>query len=457
MASPLPLLVLLLSSCCSIAHGADEQNYMVVATSSLKASTICSDPKVTPPKNGATMPLTHRHGPCSPVTSGEKAPSLAEMLRRDQLRAAYILAKISTNGTAGELGQSALTVPTASGYSLGTPEYVVTVSLGTPAVAQTVTIDTGSDVSWVQCAPCSARSCYSQKDGFFDPTKSSTYAAFPCGSRQCAQLGGEGNGCLRSQCQYVVQYGDGSTTKGTYGSDTLKLSPSAVVKGFQFGCSHSAVGFVGQVDGLMGLGGDTESLVSQTAAAYGKAFSYCLPPPGTGSPGFLTLGAAAGAPGFARTPMLRSPDAPTFYGVYLQAITVAGTRLNVPPAVFSGGSIVDSGTIITSLPPTAYGALRAAFRNAMKAYPSAAPRGILDTCFNFNGFSTIRVPKVTLTFSGGAAMDLDVSGLFYGSCLAFTPMDQDGDTGIFGNVQQRTFEVLYDVGGGSVGFRPGAC
>ncbi|PAN24531.1 hypothetical protein PAHAL_4G231300 [Panicum hallii] len=457
MASPLlPLLVVLLGGCCcSIVHGADAQRYLVVAPSSLKPSEICSGPKVTPSKNGATLPLAHRHGPCSPAISKEK-PSLEEMLRLDQQRAAYIHAKVSGNGTK-ELQQSAVTIPTSPGFSLGTAEYVVTVGVGTPAVSQVMIIDTGSDVSWVQCAPCPARSCYSQKDKLFDPAKSATYAAFSCGSAQCAQLGGEGNGCLNSQCQYFVTYGDGSATKGTYGSDTLSLTSSDVVKSFQFGCSHRAAGFVDQVDGLMGLGGDAESLVSHTAATYGKAFSYCLPRPSS-SAGFLTLGAAGGAAGYARTPMARSRNAPTFYGVFLQAITVAGTRLDVPASIFSAGSVVDSGTVITRLPPTAYRALRAAFRKEMKAYPSAAPAAnLLDTCFNFNGFSTITVPKIALTFSRGAVMDLDISGILYGGCLAFAPTGKDGDTGILGNVQQRTFEVLYDISGGSVGFRPGAC
>ncbi|OEL35774.1 Aspartyl protease family protein [Dichanthelium oligosanthes] len=317
-------------------------------------------------------------------------------------------------------------------------------------------IDTGSDMSWVQCAPCAARSCYSQKDKLFDPTKSNTYAAFSCGSAQCAQLGVEGNGCLNSQYQYIVQYGDGSATTGTYGCDTLMLTSSDVVKNFQFGCSHRAAGFVGQMDGLMGLGGDRESLVSQTAGTYGKAFSYCLPRPSS-STGFLTLGAAGGGGSdFARTPMVRFND-PTFYGVFLQAITVAGTRLNVSATVFSGESIVDSGTVITQLPPTAYQALRAAFRKEMKAYPSAAPVGSLDTCFNFNGFNTITVPKITLTFSRGAVMDLDISGILYAGCFAFTATGQDGDNGILGNVQQRTLEVLFDVSRGAVGFRPSAC
>jgi hypothetical protein len=415
---------------------------------------------VTSSKNGATLPLVHRHGPCSPIMSKEK-PSHEETLGRDQVRAANIHAKLSSprNGSAKELQQSGVTIPTSSGYSLGTPEYVITVSLGTPAVTQVMSIDTGSDVSWVQCAPCAAQSCSSQKDKLFDPAKSATYSAFSCSSAQCAQLGGEGNGCLNSHCQYIVKYVDHSNTTGTYGSDTLGLTTSDAVKNFQFGCSHRANGFVGQLDGLMGLGGDTESLVSQTAATYGKAFSYCLPPSSSSAGGFLTLGAAAGGTSssrYSRTPLVRF-NVPTFYGVFLQAITVAGTKLNVPASVFSGASVVDSGTVITQLPPTAYQALRTAFKKEMKAYPSAAPVGILDTCFDFSGIKTVRVPVVTLTFSRGAVMDLDVSGIFYAGCLAFTATAQDGDTGILGNVQQRTFEMLFDVGGSTLGFRPGAC
>jgi len=453
------VVVLLAGSASSTVDGADAQRYIVVATSSLKPSEVCSGHKVTPSKNGSTLALSHRHGPCSPVISKEK-PSHEETLRRDQLRAAYIQAKVSSryNNVAKELQQSAVTIPTSSGYSLGTTEYVITVTIGTPAVTQVMSIDTGSDVSWVQCAPCAAQSCSSQKDKLFDPAMSATYSAFSCGSAQCAQLGDEGNGCLKSQCQYIVKYGDGSNTAGTYGSDTLSLTSSDAVKSFQFGCSHRAAGFVGELDGLMGLGGDTESLVSQTAATYGKAFSYCLPPPSSSGGGFLTLGAAGGASSsrYSHTPMVRF-SVPTFYGVFLQGITVAGTMLNVPASVFSGASVVDSGTVITQLPPTAYQALRTAFKKEMKAYPSAAPVGSLDTCFDFSGFNTITVPTVTLTFSRGAAMDLDISGILYAGCLAFTATTHDGDTGILGNVQQRTFEMLFDVGGRTIGFRSGAC
>ena len=155
--------------------------------------------------------------------------------------------------------------------------------------------------------------------------------------------------------------------------------------------------------------------------------------------------------------MLRSSQIPTFYGVRLQAIRVGGRQLSIPASVFSAGTVMDSGTVITRLPRTAYSALSSAFKAGMKQYPSAPPSGIFDTCFDFSGQSSISIPTIQLVFSGGAVVDLAAEGIILSSCLAFAGNSDDSSLGIIGNVQQRTFEVLYDVGGGAVGFRAGAC
>ena len=160
---------------------------------------------------------------------------------------------------------------------------------------------------------------------------------------------------------------------------------------------------------------------------------------------------------FVATPMLRFSQAPTLYRVLLRGITVEGQRLNVPATVFAAGSVMDSRTAITHLPPTAYQALRAAFRSRMGAYRLASPKGSLDTCYDFAGVLVVRVPRVALVFDRNAAVELDPSGILLDDCLAFAPNGDDRAPGIIGNVQQQTIEVLYDVGGRSVGFRRGAC
>ncbi|CAN6233683.1 unnamed protein product [Urochloa humidicola] len=451
-------------------HGAAEEapGYVTVSASSFKPSSICSapDPAAAPPGNGtsAVLRLTHRHGPCAPsMASSLAAPSVADTLRADQRRAEYILQRVSGAGAQPQLlsskaSASAASVPASWGYDIGTLNYVVTASLGTPGVAQTLEVDTGSDLSWVQCKPCAASSCYSQKDPLFDPSQSSSYAAVPCGGSACAALGMYTSGCSGAQCGYVVSYGDGSNTTGVYSSDTLTLTPTDAVQGFLFGCGHAQTGLFTGIDGLLGLGRLGVSLVGQTAAAYGGAFSYCLPTkPST--TGYLALGGGGGAAasGFATTQLLTSSSAPTYYIVMLTGISVGGQPLSVPPSAFSGGTVVDTGTVVTRLPTSAYAALRAAFRSAVApyGYPPAPPNGILDTCYNFAGYGTVTLPTVALTFSSGATMTLGADGILSFGCLAFAPSGSDGGMAILGNVQQRSFEVRID--GSSVGFKPSSC
>ncbi|EMS35741.1 Aspartic proteinase nepenthesin-2 [Triticum urartu] len=118
---------------------------------------------------------------------------------------------------------------------------------------------------------------------------------------------------------------------------------------------------------------------------------------------------------------------------------------------------MDSSAVITQLPPTAYRALRRAFRNAMRAYPRSGATGTLDTCYDFLGLTNVRVPAVSLVFGGGAVVVLDPPAVMLGGCLAFTATSSDLALGFIGNVQQQTHEVLYDVAAGGVGFRRGAC
>jgi hypothetical protein len=417
---------------------------------------------VTSDPNRASMPLAHRHGPCAPATTSSW-PSLAERLRRDRARRDHITRKAKASGRTTTL--SDVSIPTSLGAAVDSLEYVVTLGIGTPAVQQTVLIDTGSDLSWVQCKPCNSSSCYPQKDPLYDPTASSTYAPVPCDSKACKDLVPDAydHGCTNSSgtslCQYGIEYGNRDTTVGVYSTETLTLSPQVSVKDFGFGCGLVQQGTFDLFDGLLGLGGAPESLVSQTAETYGGAFSYCLPP-GNSTTGFLALGAPTNNNGFLFTPLHSLPEQATFYLVNLTGVSVGGKPLDIPPTVLSGGMIIDSGTIITGLPDTAYSALRTAFRTAMSAYPLLPPNNddVLDTCYNFTGIANVTVPTVALTFDGGATIDLDVpSGVLIQDCLAFAGGASDGDVGIIGNVNQRTFEVLYDSGRGHVGFRPGAC
>ncbi|KAL6994878.1 hypothetical protein U1Q18_005015, partial [Sarracenia purpurea var. burkii] len=68
--------------------------------------------------------------------------------------------------------------PVTSGESQGSGEYFSRVGVGRPAREYYMVLDTGSDVSWLQCSPCF--NCYQQSDPIFDPSESSTYRPVPC-------------------------------------------------------------------------------------------------------------------------------------------------------------------------------------------------------------------------------------------------------------------------------------
>lgn len=353
----------------------------------------------------------------------------------------------------------AVSVPTQQGSSYDSQQYLVTVGLGTPAVPQTLILDTGSDLTWVQCKPCNSRKCYPQRLPLFDPRNSSSYSPVPCDSQDCRVLAASigGNGCTRDwDCAYAIRYGSNATAAGVYSSDALTLAPGAVVEQFHFGCGHHQEGGFDMVDGVLGLGRLPESLAWQASTQNGGVFSHCLPPTGS-STGFLTLGTPNDTSGFVFTPLLTMDDQPWFYQLMLTGISVGGEPLDIPAAVFREGMILDSGTTITALQDTAYAALRTAFRSAMAEYPLAPPTAQLDTCYNLTGYDKVTLPTVSLTFRGGATVDIDASsGLLLDGCLAFWTTG-DEYTGLIGSMNQRTIEVLFDMPAAKVGFRTGAC
>lgn len=410
------------------------------------------------------MEVFHRHGPCSKLSQNKATttPPLKDILSYDESRVNYIKARLNSNPTATKIKDTKANLPVQPGSTLGSGNYLVSVGLGTPKKTLSLIFDTGSDLTWTQCQPC-ARSCYKQQDPIFDPKSSTSYSNISCSSPACSQLTsatGNNPGCNSGTCIYGIQYGDQSFSLGFLSKDTLTIS-SDVFPNFQFGCGQNNQGLFGRTAGLIGLGRDPLSIVSQTASKYGNYFSYCLPSTSS-STGHLTLGKNGVSPNVKFTPF-DSSQGNAFYFITILAISVGGRQLAVGQSVFrTAGTIIDSGTVITRLPPSAYVALRAAFKQRMQKYPAAPAYSILDTCYDFSNYTTASVPIVSFTFGGGVKLDLSASGILVAvsgtqACLAFAGNGDASDVGIFGNTQQTSFEVVYDVAGGKLGFGGVGC
>ncbi|PKU59277.1 Aspartic proteinase nepenthesin-1 [Dendrobium catenatum] len=147
---------------------------------------------------------------------------------------------------------------------------------------------TGSDLTWTQCVPCI--NCYNQKNPFYDPTQSSTFTTIECNN----------------------------------------------------------TGFHGHIDGFLGLGRGSLSIISQASNMYNNIFSYCLLSR-INKVGYLELGSPA--LGVKYTPILTNLKKPSFYFLNLTSIFIWGERIELSPTIFScPGTILDSGTTFTRFP-----------------------------------------------------------------------------------------------------------
>ncbi|XP_054790967.1 aspartyl protease family protein At5g10770-like [Prosopis cineraria] len=457
-----------------------QQTQHHVHLTSFFPSSSCTSPPKGASRKGY-LEVVHKHGPCSEPKQQTSSSSFIiphrEILMRDQARARSIHSKLYRRHNYNEVAKvdvssnrrlDRVQLPAKSGVLLGTGNYFVTVGLGSPKRDLSLDFDTGSDLTWTQCEPCLG-SCYSQKQPVFDPSHSSSYSDVSCSSSQCSQLlSATGffplcNTTTRA-CMYGLIYADESTSIGFFAKEKLTISPTDVFDDFLFGCGQNNTGLFGGTAGLLGLGRDPLSFVQQTAHKYHRIFSYCLPSTPS-AVGYLNFGPSHrySYGDVKYTPFSSIFKNSSFYGLDFVGISLGGVNI---PISASSGTVIDSGSEVTWLPPAAYSSLRDEFQRQMWRYPKADPVEVLDTCYNLRGYEVVHLPKVSLTFGGGVNVTLDASGILYvvskeQACLGFAANKVDGDEGddvvIIGNTQQKTLEVVYDVDGERIGFRSHGC
>ncbi|CAN6985075.1 unnamed protein product [Brassica oleracea var. botrytis] len=389
-------------------------------------------------------------------------------LHRDSARVKSLTARLNlaiNNITRADLKhtmytteQEEIEAPLISGTTQGSGEYFTRVGIGSPAREVYMVLDTGSDVNWLQCAPCAQ--CYHQTEPIFEPTSSSSYATLSCDAPQCKAL--EASECRNATCLYEVSYGDGSYTAGDFATETFTIG-SASVDNVAVGCGHSNEGLFVGAGGLLGLGGGLLALPSQLNTT---SFSYCLVDRDSDSSSTVEFG--SDIPNDAVVaPLLRNHQLDTFYYLGLTGISVGGEMLEIPASSFEmdesggGGVIIDSGTAVTRLQTGVYDSLRDAFVKGTTDLERAAGVAMFDTCYDLSGKTTIEVPSVAFHFPGGNMLALpaknymipvDTVGTF---CLAFAPTASS--LAIIGNVQQQGTRVGFDLVNSLIGFSANKC
>uniref|UniRef100_J3MLK3 Peptidase A1 domain-containing protein n=1 Tax=Oryza brachyantha TaxID=4533 RepID=J3MLK3_ORYBR len=392
----------------------------------------------------------------------------AEAVRRDSHRIAFLSAAAAAAGEAAtnsSVSFKAQLESRAGGYNMN-------VSIGTPPVTFPVLADTGSNLIWAQCAPCTK--CFPQPARPLQPGSSSTFSKLPCSSSFCEFLPNSSRACNATGCVYYYPYGSGYTA-GYLATETLEVGESSF-SDVAFGCSTE--NGMDNSSGIAGLGRGPLSLVSQLGVG---RFSYCLRSDGDAGGGdspilFGSLAKLADA-NVQSTPFVKNPESrPTFYYVNLTGITVGATDLPVTASTFGftqsgGGTVVDSGSTYTYLAKDGYAMVKQAFLSQMANLTAVnGTRFGLNLGVNIDAGAggDVLVPRLVLRFAGGAEYDVPSKGYFAPvevdsqgrvtvACLTVLPTTDNLPVSIIGNLMQMDLHLLYDLDGGMLSFAPANC
>ncbi|KAF3778660.1 Aspartic proteinase [Nymphaea thermarum] len=357
---------------------------------------------------------------------------------------------------------------------------VVPLKVGTPPQQINMVVDTGSELTWVQCQPSPEL-----RGPIFNPSKSSSYHPLACASDVCANKARDLPSppiCdSKKLCHFAQAYADGSTSEGTIATETVSLGdltlPSLVI-----GCttsSYSSTKDDQTMTGLIGMNRGALSFVSQVGS---PRFSYCISD--TSSSGVLVIGESdpvSASAALTYTPFVGvSMPLPYFdrvaYSVQLVGVRVAGKVLPLPKTVFvpdhtgAGQTMVDSGTQFTLLLGSVYTALKNEYlqrtRGLLRVYEDKNYifQGAHDLCYRWSGRVLPALPPVVLMFNG-AEMAVTGERLLYkvpdrAGVYCFTFGNSDlvpVEAYIIGHHHQQNMWVEYDIERSRLGFAPARC
>ncbi|XP_002962041.2 aspartic proteinase CDR1 [Selaginella moellendorffii] len=444
------------------------------STISSKSSAVPSQSSTIPGFRASLVRRSSTH-----AANSTRAERLRDAVHRSKARAKALAERMSEKITPTKLDYQS-PVASISGA------YTMEIELGSPPKKFNAIVDTGSDLVWIQCKPCSQ--CYSQSDPIYDPSASSTFAKTSCSTSSCQSLPASGCSSSAKTCIYGYQYGDSSSTQGDFALETLTLRSSGgsskAFPNFQFGCGRLNSGSFGGAAGIVGLGQGKISLSTQLGSAINNKFSYCLvdfdDDSSKTSPLIFGSSASTGS-GAISTPIIPNSGRSTYYFVGLEGISVGGKQLSLATRaidflsvrskkklrvraleVNSGGTIFDSGTTLTLLDDAVYSKVKSAFASSVSLPTVDASSSGFDLCYDVSKSKNFKFPALTLAFKGtkfsppqkNYFVIVDTAETV--ACLAMGGSGSLG-LGIIGNLMQQNYHVVYDRGTSTISMSPAQC
>ncbi|KAI3985595.1 hypothetical protein MKX01_033878 [Papaver californicum] len=239
--------------------------------------------------------------------------------------------------------------------------YYTLLHVGNPGNTYYLDVDTGSDLTWIQCdAPC--KRCAKGPNPLYKPSKGNI---LPPNNKLCLHVQSNHN-----------QYADLSSSIGVLARDNLHLTVAngtLVKPNFVLGYVPQTYNQQGQLsfspartDGILGLSRASISLPSQLASqgVIQNVVGHCIAS-GAESDGYMFLGdEPVPRRGMTWVPMLNIPSIDLFHTEIVK-LSYGGRQLSLDESGNNGGRVVfDSGSSYTYFPNKAYSDLIASLEDA---------------------------------------------------------------------------------------------
>lgn len=354
---------------------------------------------------------------------------------------------------------------------------VVSLPIGTPPQTQQMVLDTGSQLSWIQCHK-KALPRTPPPSAMFDPSLSSTFSVLPCNHPICKPRVPDftlPTTCDQNRlCHYSYFYADGTLAEGNLVREKFTFSRATSTPPLTLGCAQDT----SDTKGILGMNLGRLSFSSQAKIT---KFSYCIPArpaqPGPVLPtGTFYLGNNPNSATFQSVDLLtfsqsqRMPNLdPLAHTVVMLGVRIGAKKLSILPSVFrpdasgAGQTMIDSGSELTYFVDEAYTkvkeeVVRLVGPKLKKGYVYA---GVADMCFDVNIGQLIG--DLAFEFDKGAEIVIPKEQILHNVdgkvwCVAIGRSSMIGAaSNIIGNVHQQNQWVEFDLANRKVGFGKADC
>ncbi|KAL2538486.1 Eukaryotic aspartyl protease family protein [Forsythia ovata] len=349
--------------------------------------------------------------------------------------------------------------------------YHVTINVGQPPKPYFLDIDTGSDLTWLQCdAPCTK--CTPSPHSPYKPNKN----PITCKHALCVSLLGSGNlNCENpdEQCDYEVNYADLGSSLGVLVMDSFPFrftNGSVLGPRLAFGCGYNQEVpnsiHPPYTDGVLGLGSGKSSIVAQLSdmGLTRNVVGHCLSGQGGG---FLFFGDDFLPPsGIVWTPILSQKK---YYSLGFSDLQFGGQVTNIKRIAI----VFDSGSTYSYFSSQAYSALVSMINKDINGKLTVAVEDkSLPVCWkSAKPFRSIRdatnyFKPLVLSFRNGKNVQFELQPQAYlivtehgNVCLGILNGGEVGlgDLNVIGDISLQDKLVIYDNEKRQIGWAPANC